>query len=49
LDQDTVDRIHHRALKTWPYTVVDEEWVDLLMDYGVDGIITDYPELMDFR
>ncbi|MFD1363710.1 glycerophosphodiester phosphodiesterase [Lentibacillus salinarum] len=49
LDQDTVDRIHHRALKTWPYTIVDEEWVDLLMDYGVDGIITDYPELMDFR
>nr|WP_244535732.1 glycerophosphodiester phosphodiesterase family protein [Lentibacillus halodurans] len=49
LDQDTVDRIHQNELKTWPYTVVDQEWVDQLMEYGVDGIITDYPELMDFR
>ncbi|MFD2760875.1 glycerophosphodiester phosphodiesterase [Lentibacillus juripiscarius] len=49
LDHDTVDRIHQHGLKTWPYTIVDQEWVDRLMGYGVDGIITDYPELMDFR
>lgn len=49
LDENTVDRIHQNELKTWPYTVVDEEWIDQLMNYGVDGIITNYPEFMDFR
>lgn len=43
LNQDTVDRIHQYSLKTWAYTVKDRKWATKLMDWGVDGIITDYP------
>ncbi|WP_088052765.1 glycerophosphodiester phosphodiesterase [Virgibacillus dakarensis] len=47
LDQDTVDRIHQHKLKTWPYTVTDREWAVRLTEWGVDGIITDYPILIN--
>lgn len=43
LNQDTVNRIHEHELKTWPYTIKDRKWVERLMGWGVDGIITDYP------
>ncbi|HLR09099.1 MAG TPA: glycerophosphodiester phosphodiesterase family protein [Bacillota bacterium] len=46
LDKNTVDRIHQYNLTTWPYTIKDEEWVDRLIDMGVDGIITDNPEFL---
>jgi glycerophosphoryl diester phosphodiesterase len=47
LNQETVDRIHQHALKTWPYTINDRNWVTQLIEWGVDGIITDYPLLVN--
>src|SRR5699024_12177559 len=46
LDKNTVDRINQYNLTTWAYTIKDEEWVDRLIDMGVDGIITDNPEFL---
>ncbi|MEU8001387.1 glycerophosphodiester phosphodiesterase family protein [Catellatospora sp. NPDC049111] len=42
-DQDMVDRAHARGLKVIPWTCDDMPTVAALMDMGVDGIITDYP------
>ncbi|HLQ98481.1 MAG TPA: glycerophosphodiester phosphodiesterase family protein [Candidatus Dormibacteraeota bacterium] len=43
LNEATVNRIHQYSLKTWAYTVKDRKWATKLTDWGVDGIITDYP------
>lgn len=45
VDSDLVKRVHQRGLKIFPYTIQDKEAADQLIKAGVDGIITDYPEL----
>lgn len=45
VDSDLVKRVHQRGLKIFPYTIQDKEAADRLIKAGVDGIITDYPEL----
>ncbi|WP_285698222.1 glycerophosphodiester phosphodiesterase family protein [Actinomadura sp. NBRC 104412] len=39
-----VDRAHRMGLKVVPWTVDDEPTMEKLIDDGVDGIITDYPD-----
>lgn len=44
VDQDLVDRIHHFGMKTTPWTINDPTEIRTLISYGVDGIVTDYPD-----
>ncbi|MCB0633513.1 MAG: glycerophosphodiester phosphodiesterase family protein [Saprospiraceae bacterium] len=39
-----VDALHERGIRIIPWTVNDPENMQALMDLGVDGIITDYPD-----
>ncbi|MEU3522583.1 glycerophosphodiester phosphodiesterase family protein [Streptomyces sp. NPDC038707] len=43
-DAAMVARAHARGLKVVPWTCDDPATVEALMDLGVDGIITDYPD-----
>ncbi|PBJ45805.1 glycerophosphodiester phosphodiesterase family protein, partial [Mycobacterium avium] len=40
-----VDRAHALGLKIIPWTVDDAENMRRQIDYGVDGLITDFPTL----
>jgi glycerophosphoryl diester phosphodiesterase len=42
-----VDAIHARGLKCWAYTINDGEKVRKLLEWGVDGIITDVPAMVN--
>lgn len=42
--EQLVDRIHALGMETHVWTVRDMAWVDPLIQAGVDGIITDYPD-----
>ncbi len=46
LDRDAVEAAHRRGLKVWVYTINDDELAQQLLDFGVDGIITDQPTLL---
>lgn len=41
-----VDRAHKRGMKVLPYTVNSDKMAGLLTKFGVDGLVTDKPELM---
>jgi glycerophosphoryl diester phosphodiesterase len=43
-DRAMVSRAHARGLKVVPWTCDDPATVEALMDMGVDGIITNYPD-----
>ena len=43
INQSFVDDIHARGMLVYVYGVNSKENLDRLMSYGVDGIITDYP------
>ncbi|SFE80311.1 glycerophosphodiester phosphodiesterase [Alteribacillus iranensis] len=47
IDSDLVQRIHNQGMETYPWTVRDELSADFLLNVGVDGIITDYPDYVD--
>ncbi|MFI7632771.1 glycerophosphodiester phosphodiesterase [Nonomuraea sp. NPDC049400] len=42
--KDMVDQAHALGLKVIPWTIDDEPTLNKLIDDGVDGIITDYPD-----
>lgn len=42
--EDMVQRAHEAGLKVIPWTVDDRETMHYLMELGVDGIITNYPD-----
>ncbi|WP_084206707.1 glycerophosphodiester phosphodiesterase family protein [Segniliparus rugosus] len=44
LEKALVDRAHAAGLKVIPWTVNDEKAMSDLVDLGVDGIVTDYPD-----
>ena len=44
IDQKTVTDCHHRKVKIIPWTVNDEGDISRLKAWGVDGIISDYPD-----
>jgi len=41
-----VDRAHERGIEVVPWTVDDRDTMAWLMDRGVDGLITDYPDVL---
>ncbi|UOQ95020.1 glycerophosphodiester phosphodiesterase [Halobacillus shinanisalinarum] len=47
ITKDLVNRIHEFGMKTHPYTVRDQESANFLLNAGVDGIITDFPDYVD--
>lgn len=45
-DADMVARANARGLKVVPWTVDDPATMETLIDAGVDGLITDYPDVL---
>lgn len=45
LTKETVDQFHQKGMKVIPWTVNSTEQMERLLNMGVDGIITDYPNL----
>ncbi len=45
LDRDTVKALQARNIRVIPWTVNDEDTMRRLLEWGVDGLITDYPDL----
>jgi len=43
--KELVDKCHRQKMKIIPWTVNDKSTIDQLRNMGVDGIITDYPDL----
>lgn len=49
LTSETVAALHEKGMKVIPWTVNTTEQMAILLDLGVDGIITDYPNLAPKR
>lgn len=49
LTKEAVDNFHQKGMKVIPWTVNTTEQMEKLLDMGVDGIITDYPNLAPKR
>lgn len=45
ISQRFVNQLHGRNVRLYPWTINSEEQMRRMIDYGVDGIITDYPSL----
>ena len=45
LDRDQIDAAHAQDILVIPWTINDEKTIRELVKMGVDGIITDYPDL----
>ena len=46
LNEDVIKEVHDKGMQLVPWTVNDPEVMKRLKDLGVDGIITDYPNLI---
>lgn len=46
ITQQFVDEFHARDMRVYVYTVNDKEQLINVLDYGIDGIITDFPDDM---
>lgn len=46
LNTDIVDELHQKGIKVIPWTVNTTSNIEDLINMGVDGIITDYPDLI---
>ena len=46
LNKENLTKIHKKGLKIYPWTVNQPEEISALLALGVDGIITDFPELV---
>ncbi len=47
LNVGAVNEIHKKGMKVIPWTINDPVFMKKLVEIGVDGIITDYPNLID--
>ena len=45
VDEELVKQCHDKGMKIIPWTVNDKKQINKLRKMGVDGIITDYPDL----
>lgn len=45
INQSDIDSLHQRGIKVIPWTINTAEDMQTLIDWGVDGIITDYPNI----
>ncbi len=45
VDEALISAVHERDIKIIPWTINDEETMRKLVEMGVDGLITDYPDL----
>lgn len=43
---ELISRAHQTSLKVYPWAVDHREWMERLVAMNVDGIITDYPEVL---
>ena len=46
VDAELVERAHGEGLAVYPYTVDELDWMERLLDLGVDGLFTNYPDRM---
>jgi len=44
LDRQKVEKLHAAGMKVIPWTILEPEDMQKLVDMGVDGLITDYPD-----
>ena len=42
--RELIDEIHDEGLKVWAWTVNEDAEIKRLLNLGVDGLITDYPD-----
>ena len=47
VDEKLVKEVHAQGMKIIPWTVNDKKTINKLKKMGVDGIITDYPDLFN--
>jgi glycerophosphoryl diester phosphodiesterase len=47
LNEETVQAVHAHGMMLWTYTVDEEETMQQMIDLGVDGIITNYPDRLN--
>ncbi|MBK5271233.1 MAG: glycerophosphodiester phosphodiesterase, partial [Bacteroidia bacterium] len=47
VNKELIKECHHQNIKVIPWTVDDKKNIDKLKSMGVDGIITDYPNLFN--
>ena len=47
VSKELIERCHEQDIKIIPWTVNDKAAIDRLRALGVDGIITDYPDLFN--
>lgn len=47
LDQQSVERAERLGMKVHPWTINDEDEMRMLLAWGVHGIMTDYPSLLE--
>ena len=45
VNEDMVKKCHQQNIRVLPWTVNDKPTIDKLKEMGVDGLITDYPDL----
>ncbi|MCK5237910.1 MAG: glycerophosphodiester phosphodiesterase [Candidatus Thorarchaeota archaeon] len=45
LDPEIISKAHASNLQVYPWTVNDEEAIEDMVSIGVDGVITDFPDL----
>jgi glycerophosphoryl diester phosphodiesterase len=44
ITKDFLDQSHSKGLEVWQYTINKEDRMQKLIDLGIDGLITDYPD-----
>lgn len=47
LSKSSIDSLHEKGMKVIPWTINEVPKMDSLIEMGVDGIITDYPNLIE--
>ena len=46
ISKEDVEKLHDRGVKIFVWTVNKEEDLNYLVKLGVDGVITNYPDIM---